>query len=258
MRWMAAIACLLISSTAAAEPGTLVPGGDFRARATIDSRARLGSELRIGLGDVAEFGVGTVDLDGVAGAHVRSATAPMESEAEPALLLLASFRIGVREDRLFPGQPGAVLGFEKSFEHERDGVSTRVAMLQLGMSHTMGALVLRTGAMMWDASIEREGEAPFLLHDRGMRAQVRPFAAADVGVTPRVRATATIAWKPVVAGGAVALEPVMTGEIRYGLWTDLSVSAGVQLARDDVRAFVGLACRWHPTLFATRSLAAGR
>jgi hypothetical protein len=254
------VALGLLSSTAFADPpevgaaptATLVPAMELRGRSEIDTRGRAGAQLRIGLGGVAEFGVGTMELD-TAGARTRSSVS-MPPVGDAQLLVTATFRIGVAENRLFRGQPGVALGFEKSFVHGDDAGATRVAALTLAASRNLGPVGLHAGAVLWDAELARDGAAPFLLHDRGMRAQLRPFAAAELRVTPRATALASLTWKPVIAGDGIALTAVATAGARYGLTPAVSLDAGVELARGDARIVGGIAWRWRCPRLSHRNL----
>jgi len=230
---------------AAAEPelvssptGYLVPAKAIYARATIDDAGRPSSDARLGLGDVAEFGLDTVDATVSTGAAGRARGASVATADEPRRYLAAQFRIGVREDALFRHQPAVALGFRKTFERDVGDTSSRLAELHLALSvHAGAAVTLHAGLVLWDASLERDGEPPTLFHDQGVRDQLRPFGAVEVRASDRTAFLADLGWTPHLAPGHVSLAPVIGAALRHTLGHGVTLAGGLRAARGDVALF---------------------
>jgi hypothetical protein len=128
--------------------GWLLPNAMLYSKTSLDTGGGVSSDTRIGLGDVAEFGIGTTDA-------VRERQNNDDTTArriQP--YVMASFRIGVPESRLFMAQPGVTLGFRKSFERNRSNFKTRVAELTLVASkHLHERVAVHVGGAFWDASL---------------------------------------------------------------------------------------------------------
>ena len=90
-----------------APTGRMLPAAYIYSRSSVDTGGGLASEIRVGLGDVAEFGVATTDL-------IRARRNAAADPERIAPYVLASFRLGVAEDRLFHNQPAFAIGFRGS------------------------------------------------------------------------------------------------------------------------------------------------
>jgi hypothetical protein len=220
---------LFNASTAYLPPAGVIIGG-----AGVDTGGGLGADLRVGLGDVAEFGVGTTDL-------IRTRVCdPVCSTTAVQPYPLALFKMGLGEDRLFKNQPAVALGFRKSFEREHDGRASRVAELYLIASKKVGRMTrLHAGGVFWDAALRRgEGDSAteVVLHDGGIKKQLRAFGGLDIEALPRSHLILEFLWAPELRLGAtstqadtIALTPMFAWGVRYQLAEWMLVESGVRI-----------------------------
>ena len=209
--------------------GYLLPAGVILSSLGVDTGGGLSSDLRIGLGDVAEFGIGTTDA-----VRVRRCNPNCEYDAVNPYPL-ALFKMGVAEDRLFDHQPAMSLGFRKSFEREHNGRSTRIAELYLVASKSLGPNVrLHAGGVFWDASI-KDGDAEVLLHDGGIKDQLRGFGGIELQPLPRSRLMLEVSWIPEFrlgendAADKIKLRPRFAWGVRYELASWAMIESGVRI-----------------------------
>jgi hypothetical protein len=208
----------------------LVPAGIIYSKSSLDTSFGLGSDLRVGLGDVAEFGLASTEL-------VRAKNGLDGTSSRIAPYLTATFRMGVAEDRLFPGMPAMVLGFRKSFERNQDGHATRVAELHLAASKRLGKrAVIHAGAEFWDASIATDNvdDSEFTLHERHAKNQLRPFGGLELRPLKDALVLIDLTWVPEFCYGCgvhqIELRPVLSWGVRYEVSDWVSLQSGVRLA----------------------------
>jgi hypothetical protein len=209
--------------------GHLLPAGVILSSLGADTGGGLSSDLRIGLGDVAEFGIGTTDL-------VRTRICnPNCGYDSVSPYPLALFKMGVSEDRLFDNQPAVALGFRKSFEREHDGRKTRIAELYLVASKSFGKKVhLHAGGVFWDASI-KDGDDEVLLHDGGIKKQLRAFGGIELEPLPKSRLLLEVVWMPEFRLGqndvadTIKLRPMFAWGVRYELTNWAMIESGVRI-----------------------------
>lgn len=174
--------------------GYLLPAGVILSSFGVDTGGGVTSDTRIGLGDVAEFGfetsdqIATVDCDGNQCGELEAV------QPYP----LAQFRMGVGENQLFGHQPAVTLGFRKSFTRSHDARKTRVAELYLSASKKLGGRArIHAGGVFWDAGIKKNGsDDEVLLHDRGVRKQLRAFGGIELEPRPRSILLIELGWAP--------------------------------------------------------------
>jgi len=206
----------------------LLPAGVVYAGVGVDSDGTPSASATIGLGDVAEFGVSSTSV-------VRSQSTSDQLPEAILPYVTATFRMGVREDLVFPYQPAVVLGFRKSFTRDEQGMRSRVAELFLITSKRIGAKTqLHLGVTLWDASLlDLSGPAtPVFLHDQGVGSQLRGILAAEVAVKPRAEIMVETTWAPTFDYEQESIEP--TARFAFGVrWQALdwlALESGVSIA----------------------------
>jgi hypothetical protein len=222
--------------------GWLLPAAVLYSRTAIDTGGGLSSDNRVGLGDVAEFGIATTDK-----VRIKEDRDAPTSRIQP--YALATFRMGVAEDRLFAHQPGLVLGFRKSFLRSQDGFQSRFAELTLVASKQLGSrAAIHVGGAFWDAELRgrRPDGTPFTetLHGndnpdrpegRGVVAsQVRAFGGIQARPLERSEILIDIGWAPEFCKNcsrdhAIALRPELSWGVRYRVAEYLQLESGVRV-----------------------------
>lgn len=213
--------------------GWLLPAGVLYSRNAVDTGGGVTSDNRVGLGDVAEFGVATTD-------EVRERKLSGDKPAQIQPYVTASFRLGVDENRLFPGQPGVTLGFRKSFEREHAGEKTRIAELTLVASKHLGPdAALHLGGALWDASLQStspSGPIPDELTLHGhLKDQIRVFGGFEARPLPRSQILIDLGWAPdfcyqcTAEADKIKLRPQLSWGVRYQLARSVHVESGVRV-----------------------------
>jgi hypothetical protein len=211
--------------------GWLLPAAVLYSRTALDTGGGLSSDNRVGLGDVAEFGIATTD-------QVRARTIPGAASEQVEPYFTATFRMGVAESRLFPQQPGLVLGFVKSFERNHDGFTTRIAQLTVVESKHIGArTAIHLGAAFWDASLQG-GTTDTSLHDRTTHTigdQIRGFGGIEVHPLPKSEILIDLGWSPEFCYGCVGrdqirLRPLLSWGVRYEVADWMHLESGVRVS----------------------------
>ncbi len=166
---------LLLPRVFNAPTARILPGAVFFSSTGIDTSGGFSSDMRVGLGDVAEFGLSLAD-------QIRSREPGTTDRERVYPYVLASFRMGVPEHRLFHHQPALAVGFRKSFESEDAGFTSRVAELYVVASKSLfyDKLSLHAGATFWDAELEDPAGNVAFLHDSDVRRQLRGFGGLEV------------------------------------------------------------------------------
>jgi hypothetical protein len=212
--------------------GWLLPGAVMYSRTGLDTGGGFTTDERVGLGDVAEFGISTLDQ-----VRERAADADQPNQIQP--YFAATFRMGVAEERLFPYQPGLVLGFEKSFQRDTDGFKTRIAELTLVASKHLGKrFSLHFGGAFWDASMEADGSTTEnTLHERDFHPlsdQVRVFG----GITARPfdKSEIVVDWGygpefcyTCAPADQIQLTPELSWGVRYQVADWMTLESGVHV-----------------------------
>ena len=207
--------------------GWLLPAAVLYSKTSIDTGGSVSSKARVGLGDVAEFGVATTD-----DVRAKSTATGTTHLIQP--YALATFRMGVAEDRLFRGQPGIALGFDKSFERASNNFKTRVAQLTLVASKRLGArTAIHVGGAFWDASLVG-GSVDATLHDGGLGGQVRAFGGIQVMPIPKSEILVDLSWAPEFcyacdAGSSIRLRPELSWGVRYEVSEWMHLESGVRV-----------------------------
>jgi len=229
--------------------GWLLPQAVLYSRTTIDTGGGVSSDTRVGLGDVAEFGVATTD-----GVRERDSDATRSTRIQP--YVVASFRLGVQEGRLFDAQPGVTLGFRKSFERHHADFATRIAELTLVASKHFGKyFALHAGGAFWDASLGGDLDndpstvrEETTLHDfHGVaKHQMRAFGGLEVRPLPRSQILIDIGWAPEFCyqctldadqlaanenpnANKIRLRPVLSWGVRYEVAQWMRFESGVRV-----------------------------
>lgn len=202
MRTAAAIAGLVVlavARAAAAEPppldhvvtaptAWLPQAGTAVGWAGVDHRGAGSIDVGLGLGGIAAVDVGADhDLRACDGCGIGKPSA--------VALGRAGFRVGVRQDAWFGGQPAIVLGTRATFAGAR---GARVSDLYLVASRALGGLRLHVGLDAMDARADDRAGEPRL------GATVRPTFGAELTVAqyPRTTLMADLVWVPRVDPGA--------------------------------------------------------
>ena len=210
--------------------GWLLPAAVLYSRTALDTNNGLSSDNRVGLGDVAEFGIATTDR-----VRARAVPGAQTDQIEP--YVTATFRMGVAESRLFPQQPGLVLGFVKSFERNHDGFMTRIAELTVVQSKHIGArTAIHLGAAFWDASL-KGATTDTSLHDRATHTigdQIRAFGGLEVHPLPRSEILIDLGWSPEFCYGCagrdqIQLRPQLSWGVRYEVADWMHLESGVRI-----------------------------
>ena len=216
--------------------GWLLPAAVLYSASSIDTGGGVTSDSRVGLGDVAEFGVATTD-------QVRERELPGDKPERIQPYLVASFRLGIAERRLFDAQPGVTLGFRKSFERNHGGHKTRVAELTLVASKHLGSRVaLHLGGAVWDASLQSTGEVPgeatppeITLHGHGYRRQIRVLGGFEARPLARSSILIDVGWAPEFCyrctsdPDKIRLRPELSWGVRYDVARFLQIESGVRV-----------------------------
>jgi hypothetical protein len=211
-----------------APTGRMLPAAHIYSRSSVDTGGGLASELRVGLGDVAEFGVGTTDL-------IRARRTDTGDPERISPYVMASFRLGVSEDRLFRHQPAFAIGFRKSFERDALGAKSRVAELNFMVSKRFGDVVaIHAGAQFWDAALEdATGEATF--HDQAtIKEQLRPVGGIEFRPLPDAEILVDVSWVPSFCYAACTdekfrLDPILSWGVRYLIADWIHLESGVRV-----------------------------
>ena len=207
--------------------GWLLPAAVLYSKTSIDTGGSVSSTARVGLGDVAEFGVSTTD-------DVRAKPTATDATHRIQPYALATFRMGVAEDRLFRGQPGITLGFDKSFERASDNFKTRIAQLTLVASKHLGSrAAVHVGGAFWDASLVGGG-VDATLHDGGLGGQIRAFGGIQVMPIAKSEILVDLSWAPEFcyacgAGSAIRLRPELSWGVRYEVADWMHLESGVRV-----------------------------
>ncbi len=217
------------------QTGWLLPAAVLYSRTSIDTGGGVTNDTRVGLGDVAEFGVATID-------SVRERVDDDDKTVDRIQpYVLASFRLGVSENRLFEGQPGFTLGFRKSFERNHDNYTTRIAELTLVASKHLGKnAAIHVGGAFWDASVRgrlTDGSDEIteaLFHDGRWQDQVRAFGGLEVRPLPRSQILVDLGWSPEFCykcedSDKIKLRPTLSWGVRYGVADFMNLEAGVRV-----------------------------
>jgi hypothetical protein len=215
--------------------GWLLPAGVLYSRSAIDTGGGVTSDNRVGLGDVAEFGVATTDQ-----VRERQLLADKPERIQP--YVTASFRLGVEENRLFPGEPGVTLGFRKSFERTHSGFKTRIAELTLVASKHLGPdVAFHVGGALWDASLQATsgtGDMPApetTLHGHGLTHQIRVFGGFEARPLPRSQILLDLGWAPDFCyqctdeTDRIKLRPELSWGVRYQVASFMHIESGVRV-----------------------------
>jgi hypothetical protein len=125
----------------------IVGTGSLDLRALADKRFESALYVGYGLGGLAEVDVGEdTDVRGCTNAVCSGTDRPV-----PIVLGRASFRLGARQNALFPGMPAVVIGVRKSFAASGSFDGTRVAEAYVVASREVGPLRAHFGAAVLDA-----------------------------------------------------------------------------------------------------------
>jgi hypothetical protein len=164
-----------------AHTGRMVPAAVVYWTTSLDTSGGLATDARIGLGDIAEFGIEAYD-------QVRYTTSGSdESDERVSPLFLATFKLGLPEDRFFRHQPALALVYRKSFQAEEQNHKLRTAELALVASKAFGPRFSgHLGAVIGDAEIEwqRDGSKAEL-NERDFLDKTKLFGGIEARVKPR-------------------------------------------------------------------------
>jgi hypothetical protein len=213
--------------------GWLLPAAVLYSTTSIDTGGGVASDNRVGLGDVAELGVATTD-------RVREHTTAADKSTRIQPYVVASFRLGISESRLFEAQPGVTLGFRKSFERSHDGFKSQIAELTLVASKHLGPrAALHLGGAIWDASlqsIDPAGPIPteITLHGHGYGRQVRAFGGVEVEPLDHSSILVDLSWAPELCyecadRDKIGLRPELSWGVRYQVARFMYLESGVRV-----------------------------
>ena len=222
MRTAAAIAGLVVTvafaRVVAAEPppldhvvtaptAWLPQAGTVVTWAGLDHRADTSADLGYGLGGIAAVDIGADhDLRLCDGCDPTSATNP--TNPTTIALVRAGFRVGVRQDAWFAGQPAVVLGTRATFAGTR---GARASDLYLVASRRFGGLRVHVGVDAMDArSTDHAGEP-------SLGATVRPTVGLELTVAqyPRTTLMGDLTWVPLADPGMPRVESIGGFGVRY-------------------------------------------
>lgn len=215
----------------AAPTAHLLPAAVIYSSTALDTGGGFSSRLRVGLGDVGEFGVETTD-------RVRFIPSQGLDAETIQPLVLATFKMGVGEDRLFENQPAIALGFRKSFETSHEDFDIRVAAVELMASKTLGPVSLHAGGVFWDASMDSgfgENAESVVLHDFGKRRQIRPVAGLQAEPFDDSQLMIDLYWVPrfdpdqELSKDKISLRPAISWGVRYKIGRSVSIESGVRI-----------------------------
>jgi hypothetical protein len=218
------------------QTGWLLPAAVIYTRTSIDTGGGVTADSRVGLGDVAEFGLATTDA-------VREKDTLQDKSVDRIQpYVLASFRLGISEDRLFDNQPGFTLGFRKSFERNHDGFRTRIAELTLIASKHLGKnAAVHVGGAFWDASLEGsiDGDPSvrreMTFHDGPTRNQLKAFGGIELRPLPRSQILVDLGWSPEFCyycsqdADKIRLRPTLSWGVRYAVADFMNLESGVRV-----------------------------
>jgi hypothetical protein len=210
-----------------APTGRLLPAAMIYSSTGVDTGGGIKSDFRVGLGNVAEFGLATTDT-------IRK----IVDDGDPERIqpyVLATFKMGVREDLLFEHQPAMSIGFRKSFEHNTSGRDTRVASLYFAASRDIGRkFAVHAGGVFWDASIKTDTEE-VLLHDKGVNKQLRAFGGFEVEPLDDALIIVDLFWVPelrfrdISLPDNITLTPTLSWGVRYKVTESALLESGVRV-----------------------------
>ncbi|MEJ7604316.1 MAG: hypothetical protein WKG01_41030 [Kofleriaceae bacterium] len=212
--------------------GWMLPAAVMYWKSAVDTGGGVSSDVRIGLGDVAEFGIETTDEVRVRDNLEDKRTDRIQPYA------VASFRLGVAENRLFDHQPGVTLGFRKSFERDHGGFKSRIAELTLvGSWHLGRRAAVHVGGAFWDASMQSnvEGSPEITLHGfEGFNSQIRGFGGIEVRPIEKSLIIVDVGWAPEFCPGCtgnrqIRLRPVLSWGVRSEIARWFTFEAGVRV-----------------------------
>jgi len=220
------------------QTGWLLPAAVIYTRTSIDTGGGVTADSRVGLGDVAEFGLATTDM-------VREKNTLQDKSVDRIQpYVLASFRLGLAEDRLFENQPGFTLGFRKSFERNHDGFRTRIAELTLIASKHLGKnAAIHVGGAFWDASLEGAIDNPddstvrreMTFHDGPTKNQLKVFGGIELRPLPRSQILVDLGWAPEFCyycsmdADKIRLRPTLSWGVRYAVADFMNLESGVRV-----------------------------
>jgi hypothetical protein len=213
--------------------GFLLPAAVLYSRTGVDTAGGVTSDQRVGLGDVAEFGIATTD-------EVRERQTLADSPDRIQPYFVATFRLGVQENRLFAHQPGVALGFRKSFERTHDGEKTRFAELTLVASEHLGSrAAIHFGGAFWDASVHASNDATdadeVTLHGfNSLAHQIRAFGGLEARPLPRSEVMIDLGWAPefcyqCTGSQQIRLRPELSWGVRYEVASWMHLESGVRV-----------------------------
>jgi hypothetical protein len=215
-----------------APTGRMLPAAYIYSRSSVDTGGGLASDLRVGLGDVAEFGVATTDL-------IRARRDANATPERIAPYILASFRLGIKENQFFQHQPAAAIGFRKSFEADKLGAKSRVAELNFVMSKKFReAIAIHAGLTFWDASLD-DGTGEVTFHEEAeLKNQLRPVFGLEFRPKPDAEILVDYSYAPsfcysACTGKRFRLDPILSWGVRYLVADWLHIEAGVRV--QDIR-----------------------
>jgi hypothetical protein len=206
----------------------LLPGAVVSTGSGIDTGGGLQSQVEAGLGDVAEFGVTVTDL-------IRARDGDSVGSQAQGLFpyVLAHFKMGVAEDRMFRHQPALALGFRKSFDRNADDHTTRVAELYFVATKDFGSrATMHLGASFWDAAID-DGMEVVTLHG-GAGSQLRPFGGIELRPLDDAQIMVELFWLPEftyhwTGPEEIDLKLQLAWGVRYELTSWAVIEAGVRV-----------------------------
>jgi hypothetical protein len=160
----------------------LVPENVVYGTASLDHRGDGSIDLGYGLGGIAELDLGA-DTDSRECLAPPCAVMGTDNLAGATWLPRAGFRMGLRQDMFFAGEPAIVVGATKTFGHTRE-----VGEVYLVVSRTLKFLHVHAGIAAMDA---RHGMTR-------MTAQLRPLAGLELRPPqyPKTTLMGDIAWTP--------------------------------------------------------------
>ncbi len=210
-----------------APTGRLLPAAMIYSSTGVDTGGGISSDFRVGLGDVAEFGLATTD-------SIRKVVDGQTPERiQP--FILATFKMGIRDDLLFKHQPAMSIGFRKSFEHQTSGRDTRVASLYFATSKDLGnKFAVHAGGVFWDASIVTD-TTEVVLHDKGAIKQLRGFGGIEVEPLDDALIIVDLYWVPEFrlgvnpANDKISLVPTLSWGVRYKVTESVLLESGVRV-----------------------------